>query len=180
MFSHEIGNIICYGHWVLLIVLSHTRQGMLFVAGIWFCILSYLLWDERHILLRALGSASCVITYETGDTICYRHWVLHLVLSRKKTGYKICYGHWVQHLVTSHIRAREYDSLQALGSAFVLSHPRQKIGFLMGIGFYILCYHARDRGNDLLRALGSASCVLTYVIRGSICITYNLFSNLIS
>ena len=40
---------ICYRHWLLHLVICITR------------------------LLRALASASCDITHETGDTICYEH-----------------------------------------------------------------------------------------------------------
>ena len=116
----ETGGTICYGHWVLHLVVSHTRQGVRFVTGIGFCILWYHTRDRGYDLLRALGSASCGITHETGGTICYGHWVLHLVVS----------------------------------------HTRQGVRFVTGIGFCILWYHTRDRGYDLLRALGSASCII--------------------
>ena len=33
------GGTICYGHWVLRLVISHTRQGVRFVTGIGFCVL---------------------------------------------------------------------------------------------------------------------------------------------
>ena len=120
---------ICYGHWVLHLVVSHTRQGVRFVTGIGFCILWYHTRDRGYDLLRALGSASCGITHETGGTICYGHWVLHLVVS----------------------------------------HTRQGVRFVTGIGFCILWYHTRDRGYDLLRALGSASCGITHETGGTIC-----------
>ena len=68
-------------------------------------------------LLRALGSASCDITHETGATISYGHCVLHL---RK-------------------------------------SHTRQEVRFATGIRLFSLRYHTRNKGYDLLRALGSAS-----------------------
>ena len=54
-------------------------------------------------MLRALESASCDITHETGGTICYGHWVLLLVISRETRG-AVCDGHWVLHLVISHTR----------------------------------------------------------------------------
>ena len=118
---HETGGTICYGHWVLHLVISHTRQGVRFVAGIGFCILSYHTRDRGYDLVRALGSASCDITHGTGGTICHGHWVLHLVISRTRpgvrfvtgtgfciftheTGGTIWYGHWVLHLVISHTR----------------------------------------------------------------------------
>ena len=77
-------------------------------------------------MLRALGSASCDITHETGGTICYGQWVLRLVIS----------------------------------------HTRQGVRFVTGIGFCVLWCHTGERGYDLLRvlgsdllqALGSASC----------------------
>ena len=37
-------------------------------------------------LLRALGSASCDIPHETGNTMYYRHWILHLVLLPRSQG----------------------------------------------------------------------------------------------
>ena len=48
--THETRGTICYGHWVLRLVISHT--------------------DKRCDLLQALGSASCDITHELRSTIC--------------------------------------------------------------------------------------------------------------
>ena len=90
-------------------------------------------------LLGALGFVSCDFFYKTGSTICYGHWVLHLVLSHSRQG---------------------YDLIRALGSA--ISHTRQGVRFVTGIGFCVMRYHTRDRGYDLLRTLGSASCDLAY------------------
>ena len=59
--THETGGTICYGHWVLRLVISHSR-------------------DRGYDLLRAFGSASCDITHETGGTICYGHWAPCLVI----------------------------------------------------------------------------------------------------
>ena len=73
--THETGVTICYGHWVLHRVISHTRQGARFVTDT---------RDTEYDLLRALGSASCDITDETGGTICYAHWGLHLVISHTR------------------------------------------------------------------------------------------------
>ena len=70
--THETGGTICYGHWVLRPVISHTRQGVRFV--------------------RALGSASCDITHETGGTICHGHWVLCLVISHTRQGVRFVTG----------------------------------------------------------------------------------------
>ena len=37
--THDTGDSFGYGHWVLRLVISHTRQGVRFVTGIGFCIL---------------------------------------------------------------------------------------------------------------------------------------------
>ena len=37
--THETGGTICYGHWVLRLVISQTRQGVRFVTGIGFLVL---------------------------------------------------------------------------------------------------------------------------------------------
>ena len=53
----ETGGTICYGHWVLHLVVSHTRQGVRFVTGIGFCILYYqCVFVHRNMIgLRGLG-----------------------------------------------------------------------------------------------------------------------------
>ena len=66
-------------------------------------------------MLRALGSASCDITHETGGAICYGHWVLRLVISHTRRR-AICYGHWVLRLVISQ-RRQGVRFVRALGSA---------------------------------------------------------------
>ena len=65
--------------------------------------------DNWYELFRTLGVASCDIVRETGDTICYEHWVLHLVIS----------------------------------------HTRQAVRFVSGIGFGVLRFLTQDRGYDL-------------------------------
>ena len=82
--THETGGTICYGHWVLRLVISQTRQGVRFVTGIGFCVLWNHTRDRGHDLLRALGSASRGIAPETRDTICYGHWVPRLVISHTR------------------------------------------------------------------------------------------------
>ena len=37
--AHETRGTICYGHWVLRLVISHGRQGIRFVTGVGFCVL---------------------------------------------------------------------------------------------------------------------------------------------
>ena len=120
--THETRGTIFYGHWVLPLVISHTRQGVRFVTGIGFCVLWYHRQDGGYDVLRALGSASCDITHETGDTMGYRPWVLRLVIS----------------------------------------HTRQGVRVVTGIGFCVLWYHTRDRGYVLLCALVSVSCDVTH------------------
>ena len=136
--THETGSTIFYGHWVLHLVISRTRQAVRFVRGIAFCVLRYRTRDRGYNVLQALGSASCDITHETRGTICYGHWVLLLVISHT------C------------------DLIRSLGSASCeITHTRQRERFVTGIGFCVLRYHTRDRGYDLLRALGSVSCNIT-------------------
>ena len=100
---HERGGTTCFGHWALCLVISHTRQGVRFVTG-------YHTRDRGYDLLRALGSASCDITHETGSTICYGHWV--------RTRGTICFRHSVLRLV--------------------ISYTRQGVRFVTGIGFCVL------------------------------------------
>ena len=64
--THETGGTSFYGHWVLRLVITHTRQGKRFVTGIGLCVL--------------------VISDDTGGTICYGHWVLRLVISHTRKG----------------------------------------------------------------------------------------------
>ena len=86
---------MCYGHWVLRFVLSHTKQGVRFVTGIGFCILCFYTRNKVCDFLPALGSASCDITHATGGYDLLRALGLSLVISHTKQGGTICYGHWV-------------------------------------------------------------------------------------
>ena len=43
-------------------------------------------------MLRALGSASCDSRYETRGTLCYGHWVLHLVIADTSRGVRFVTG----------------------------------------------------------------------------------------
>ena len=71
----------------LHLVISHTRHGVRFLTGIVFCILRYHSRDRGTIsygycvlnLVTSPTKHSWRITHETGGTICYGHWVLHLV-----------------------------------------------------------------------------------------------------
>ena len=127
--THETRGTTCYGHCVLRLVISHTRDrgyDLLRALGSVSCdIRRYRGYD----LLRALRSASCDITHETTATIYYGHWVLCLVITDTRQGVRI----------------------------------------VTGIGFCVFRNHTRHRANDLLRALGSASCDITHETRGTIC-----------
>ena len=87
---HETKGAIRYGHWVLRFVISltrqgairaklwvlrlmisYTKQGLQFVTDSGFCVLCYRTRDRRYDLLRAMGSTSYDITYETRGKICY-------------------------------------------------------------------------------------------------------------
>ena len=131
--THETGAMICYGHWVLRLVISHTKNEVRCLIGIVFCILPYHTRDRGYDLLRALGSASFNITHGARGTVCYRHCVLHLLISRKKQ--------------------RGYDFVAGVG----ISHTRQRVRFVTGIGLCFFYYHSRDKGYDWLRVLCSAS-----------------------
>ena len=140
-----------YGHWALNLVISFTRQGVRFATDIGLCILCC------RDFLRALGSASCDITHETGGTICYGHWVYASYHIKHETEGTTCYGKWVLHLVMSPTNQRGYDLLVALCSAscdmshetegticfghwvlhLVISHTRQGLRFVNGIGFCV-------------------------------------------
>ena len=94
--THETGVTACDWHWVLRLVISHTRQRVRFVTGTGFCGRSASC-DITHEtggyeFLRILGSASCDITHETGVAICYGHWSLRLVNSHTKQGVRVVTG----------------------------------------------------------------------------------------
>ena len=92
--THETAGTTCYGHWVLRLVISHPRQGVRFVPGSGYCVLWSHTRDRGYDLLRALGSASCDITHETGGTVCNGHRVLRLVIShtRQRQGVRFVTG----------------------------------------------------------------------------------------
>ena len=77
MISYTTEETICYGHWVLHLVLSYTRQWVRFVT---------------YDVLWALDSASKDITYETGGTICFEYWLLRLLISHTRQGVRFVAG----------------------------------------------------------------------------------------
>ena len=108
--THETRGTMCYGHWVLRLAISHTRQGVRFVTGIGFCVLCYHTRNWGYDLLRALGSGSGDITEETGSTTCFRGYDLLRGMGSAscdithETGGTICYGHSVLRPVIPHTR----------------------------------------------------------------------------
>ena len=113
-------------------------------------------------MFRALGSASCDITHETG--------------LRFVTGIGFC-------VLRYHTRDKGYDLKWELGSAadlrLVISHTRQAVRFATGHetggticqGHWLLrlVISNSSQGYDLFRVLGSASCDITHQTRGTIC-----------
>ena len=85
----QAGSTICYGHRVLTLVRSYSRQGLRFVAGIGFCILWYLTADRAYDLLQGWGSASCDITQQTRGS---GHGFLHLLVSCSRQGVRCVIG----------------------------------------------------------------------------------------
>ena len=125
-------------------------------------------------MFRPLGSASYDVIYEAGATICYRHWVLRLLISFTRQGvYDLlralgsascdishdtedttCFDHWVLCLVISSTRQEEPGGIICYRCWFL---------------FVMILRTARDRGDDLLCALGSAPCDIPYNIEDTIC-----------
>ena len=68
-------------------------------------------------MLRTLGSASCVVTFETG-AISYGHWGVHLVISHTTQGVRFVTGIGFMRLT--------------------ISYTRQRVGLVTEIGFCIL------------------------------------------
>ena len=69
-------------------------------------------------MLRALGSASRHIPYETKGSVVYGHWVVRLVISHTRQEIDLLRAHWVLHLV--------------------ILYTRQVVRFVAGIGFCVL------------------------------------------
>ena len=67
--KQEVG--FCYGHWVLYFDCDVTQEiRVRLVTGIGFCVLRYQIRAKRCGFLRAFGSASSDVIYETRGTIC--------------------------------------------------------------------------------------------------------------
>ena len=132
--THETGGTMCYRQCLLRLVISLTRQGVRLCSarcdikhetggttcyGHWVLHLAISQTRQGYDLLCALGSSSSDTTHEAGGMICYGHLVLRLVkISHVRQTVTICYGHWVLHLV--------------------ISHTKQGVRLVTGIGFFIL------------------------------------------
>ena len=122
-------------------------------------------------MLQALRSASCNIIHETRDTICYVHWVLRFVVSHRRQGVRLVTGIGVRFVTGIGFCVLGYtrQGVETGGTIcdghwvlrLVISHTRQMVRFVTGIGFCVLRYLTRDKGYDLLRALGCVSCDIT-------------------
>ena len=135
---------ICYGHWVLHLVISHTRQGLRFVNGIGFCVFWNHTLNRRFDLLRVLGLAFCLAYERAGVTICYEHWVLHFAISHTRQRVRFVTG----------IELCIWRSRTGAG-----------VRFATGIGLCIWGDHTRAQGYVLLRR--SVFCILWSRLRNS-------------
>ena len=79
---HKTGGAICYGYWVLHLVISRTRQGVRFVTA----------HTRQGYNLSQASAASCDITYTTRGAICYGHWALYLGLAYTRQGVRFVTG----------------------------------------------------------------------------------------
>ena len=138
------GGTICYGRWVVRLMISYTRQGGTICYGHW-----VYTRDQGYDLLRA---ASCDITHETGGTVCYGHWILILVISHTRQEVRFITGSVLRYHTRDRgfglLRALDFascdithDLCRALGSAadprLVISHTRQEKR-IFGVGFCFL------------------------------------------
>ena len=133
--THRIGGTICYRHWAVQLVISHTRQGVRFVkhVGSWVLHLD--------------------ITHDAGGTICYGHWGLRLVISHTRQGGTICNGHWVLRLVISRTKQRVRFSFRSCVLHLVISryHTRDR-GYDL---FRALCSASCDITHETRGTIGT-------------------------
>ena len=66
--THEIGGTTCYRHWILRLVISHTRQGVRFVRD-WVLRLFMSHTKQGVRIVSGIVSASCDLTYETAGQV---------------------------------------------------------------------------------------------------------------
>ena len=78
--KYETKGTTCYGHWVLGLVTSHRREGIRVLAVKKFCVLCSFTRHKGYDLSRALVSAFCDITHETGSTSCCGYLIQRLVI----------------------------------------------------------------------------------------------------
>ena len=101
-------------------MVADTRKGVRFSTGI-------------------RGSAFCDSRHETGGTICYGHWVLHLMMITFETGLTVFYGH--ENLSASCDSRHETRSTICYGHGvlhLVIADTRREVRYVTGIGFCIL------------------------------------------
>ena len=151
--THEIGGTNCCGNWVLCFAISHTKLEVRFATGIVFCILVYHTRDGGYDLLRPLGPASFDVTHETRGTTCFGHWVLRLMVSRTKQGVRFVTGirsasfDITLFILRYHTRDRGYDLLRTLGPEYLVISPTNRRGYsLLGAGLGILLIAHETRG----------------------------------
>ena len=83
-----------------------------------------------HIRDRALVSISCDIVDETGVTICYGHWKVRLVITLTGKGVRYVMGY--------HSREKSMVCYGHWVLRLVISFTRQEVRFVTGIGFCLL------------------------------------------
>ena len=157
------GVTICHGHWGLHLVIPHTRQGVLFVTGIGFCvlwkyhtrdkglrfvtgigffILRYHTRDRGFDLIRTLGPASCDLAYESAGVQFVR-------------GIGLCFLWFL-------LQDREYDLLQTLGSSSCVVTFETGVRFVTGIG---VCNITHETGGMICYG----SCDIIHETEGTTC-----------
>ena len=130
--AHETPGAICYRLWDLhFFDITHETEGTMFYGH---CVLRFVIWVR---FVTGIVSVSCDITHEKGGTIV------------RGIGFS---------LLRYHPRYKGYDVLQSLGSAscdithettgticyghwvlrLVISHSRQGVRFVTGMGFCVL------------------------------------------
>ena len=145
--KHKTGGTVCSGHWVLRLVISHTRQQD---------------WNTRN--PESLPASSCESHGGAGQMKYAPSGTNSFDLSSRAAGH-IFLCHTQSHhctqsrSVATNTPTPPRPSTQLL--RLVISHTRQGVRFGTGIGLCVLGYHTRDSEHDLLRALRSASFDIT-------------------
>ena len=122
-------------------------------------------------MLRALASASCDITQETGGTICYGHWVPCLVISYTRKGYVLLRALDSASCDILHETGGTNDLLRALRSASC--DITQETGGTIGYGHWVLrLVISRTRqGGTICYRLWVLRLVISHTKQGIRCVT---------